>query len=327
MLNALHRLWSEDPPGWELVVVQEAEAEHLLTASTELKQDLEGSAGRLVPTSLSRFSRLVVDVLPAPVDNDRTVVMSPWPVPLDLVQDGNGDWGARGIFSHVLVSEGSSLEVLRRSISAPEPAPIGTYLLVCPMAMDRSTPRHLQDIVRVATELENSLPVELWLQPPLGRALQAFEQPEVGVLHIDTHGTATTIMMGPTRDNPRQIGPDMLPARISTPLVIAVGCDLTGSVDGIGAELVRRGATATFGSFIRFFSLGVTGSEEAEADWYRCLLQRLIHGHDLGHAVLAARRGVASGTLRYCWLTLGSSLLRFDAGTPNSGREGAAGPV
>jgi hypothetical protein len=148
----------------------------------------------------------------------------------------------------------------------------------------------------------------------------------VGVLHIDTHGTATTIMMGPTRGNRRQIGPDMLPARISTPLVIAVGCELTGSAHGIGAELVRRGVTATFGSFIRFFSLGVTGSEEAEADWYRRLLQALIRGDDLGHAVLAARRGVPGSVLRYCWLTLGSSLLRFDVGIPpNSGREGAAG--
>jgi hypothetical protein len=107
-----------------------------------------------------------------------------------------------------------------------------------------------------------------------------------------------------------------------------VGCEPTGSAHGIGAELVRRGVTATFGSFIRFFSLGVTGSEEAEADWYRRLLQALIHGDDLGHAVLTARRGVASGTLRYCWLTLGSSLLRFDVGIPpNSGCEGVAGPT
>ncbi len=316
-LRALHRLWPEGAPGWELVVVPEAEAEHLLAISRELKQDLECSAGRLIPESLDRFSRVVSDVLPGPVDEDRNVVASPWPVPLDLVQDGDGDWGARGIFSHVLLPEGASLEVLRRSISNPEPAPIGTYLLVCPMAMDRNVPRHLQDIVRVATELENSLPVELWLQPSLDRALQAFEQPQVGVLHIDTHGSATTIMMGPTRDGARQIGPDMLPAHISTPLVIAVGCELTGSADGIGAELVRRGVTATFGSYIRFHSLGVTGSEEAEADWYRHLLHPLIRGDDLGQAVLAARRGVGDGILRYCWLTLGSSLLRFDAGTPS----------
>jgi len=311
-------LWQEDVPGWELVAVPKAEAEHVLTASRELKQDLERSPERrLVPESLGRFSKLASDVLPAPEDDDRTVVISPWPVPLDLVQDGNGDWGARGIFSHVLLPEGSSLEVLRRTISAPVPAPIGTYLLVCPMAMDRPLPRHLQDIVRVATELENFLPVELWLQPSLGRALQAFEQPQVGMLHIDTHGSATTMMMGPTRDGAPRIGPDMLPAHISTPLVIAVGCELTGSAHGIGAELVRRGVTATFGSFIRFHSLGVTGSEEAEADWYRRLLQGLIHGDDLGHAVLAARRGVADGILRYCWLTLGSSLLRFDAYIPH----------
>jgi len=33
-LPALHRLWSEDAPGWELVVTGKAEAEHLLTASS-----------------------------------------------------------------------------------------------------------------------------------------------------------------------------------------------------------------------------------------------------------------------------------------------------
>jgi len=100
------------------VVVDKVGADHLLTASRELKQDLEGSAGRLVPKSLGRFSKLANEVLPAPTDDDRTVVMSPWPVPLDLVQDGNGDWGMRGIFSHVLMPERMSLEVLRRSISA-----------------------------------------------------------------------------------------------------------------------------------------------------------------------------------------------------------------
>jgi hypothetical protein len=319
-LHALRRLWSEDVSGWELLVVPEPEAERLLMSSRRLKRDLDFPEGSLVPKSLDRFNQLVNDVLPAPAADDRTVVMSRWPVPLDLVKDDNGDWGERGIFSHVLLPEDSSLEVLHRSISDPGPAPIGTYLLVCPMAMDRFVPRHKQDIVRVATELEKYLPIELWLQPSLDRALQAFEQPHVGVLHIDTHGSATTVMMGPTRDGGRQIAPDRLPALISKPLVIVVGCELTGSADGIGAELVRRGVTATFGSFIRFRSLAITGSEETEADWYRCLLKQLINGDDLGHAVLAARRGVAAGIQRYCWLTLGSSFLRFDTGIAPHGR-------
>ena len=56
------------------------------------------------------------------------------------------------------------------------------------MAMDRSVPRHEQDIVKVATELESQLAVEIWLQPSFDRAAAAFAEPGVGILHIDTHG-------------------------------------------------------------------------------------------------------------------------------------------
>jgi hypothetical protein len=325
-LSALRRLWSEDAPAWELVVLPQKDAGNLLAASRELQQVLGYGDDRAAEEYLRRFSRLVNDVVPAPADDDRAVVVSHWPVPLDLAVDSKGDWGGRSIFSHVLLPEPAGLAELRRSISEPEPSPLGAYLLVCPMAVDRLVPRHLQDIVQVATELEDKLPVELWLQPSLDRALQSFEQRHASVLHIDTHGSPLTIMMGPTRDGGEQVDQSLLPARIAAPLVIVVGCDLTGDAHGIGAELVRRGAAAAFGSFITFRSLGITGAEETEAEWYRVLLRALIDGHDLGHAVLAARRAAGSGTLRYCWLTLGSSLLRFRAAAPlaSGGTEAAA---
>ena len=64
MLRALHRLWSEDAPGWELVVVHKTEAEHLLTASRELKQDLEGSAGRWFRNRLAALAGLSLTLFP-----------------------------------------------------------------------------------------------------------------------------------------------------------------------------------------------------------------------------------------------------------------------
>jgi hypothetical protein len=309
--------WPESVGGWELTVLPPRQAGWLLKASRKLKHDLDEIGGRHAPPSLGDFNRVVTDLLPAPHDDDRTLVVSQWPVPLDLAQDNDGDWGERGIYSHLLVRETLGLDVVSRSVGDSTTVPLGTYLLVCPMAMDRFVPRYLQDIVRVATELEGQIPVEMWLQPTLGRALQAFGQPHVGVLHIDTHGTATTMMLGPTRDDSRGIGASDLPDHLAIPLVIVVGCELAGSADGIGATLIRRGVRAVFGTFVTFHSLGVAGSEEGEADWYRQLYQGLIRGDDLGRAVLNARRAVGQGVLRYCWLTLGSSLLRFSpAGLP-----------
>ena len=103
--------------GWELHVVKAASSSHLLTASRRLKRDLDASGGTLVPDSLSEFTRITTEMLPSPMNWDRAMVVSPAPVPLDLVVDRQGAWGERAIFSHVLVSDERDFDVVARCAS------------------------------------------------------------------------------------------------------------------------------------------------------------------------------------------------------------------
>ena len=112
------------------------------------------------------------------------------------------------------------------------------------------------------------------------------------MLQVDTHGGAESIMLGSTRAGEMLAGAAALPALVTAPFALVVGCELNGHSGGIGAHLLRRGGESTLGPFVKFVSLGVTGTEIGEAEWYRCPFRRLLDGDDLGHAVRSARRSV-----------------------------------
>ena len=258
------------------------------------------------------FSLLAIARLPPIKQKDRFLIISSSLVPLDLVFDKDGDWGNRAIFSHINTEAAPSIEILIRALF-PQSFSLQGYLLACPMAMDRQVPRNLQDIITVATSLESFMPVEIWLQTKFSRALEAFSRTDLSWLHIDTHGTQSKIMLGPTRQGGRMATSEELPNRIFTPLLILVGCSLLSGPQSIGSTLFQKGATTVFGPCTSFLSLGVANSEEGEAAWYEVFFDSLIAGMDTGNALLAARNSVSgNGILKFAYLICGSSFLKFD---------------
>jgi hypothetical protein len=154
------------------------------------------------------------------------------------------------------------------SVLRPHRSPLETYLLVCPMAMDRILARHQQDIIIVATRLESRCPVEISLQPSFERAVASFGRKDVSWLHVDTHGTAHSIMLGPSRDLRQMAQATDLPVDIPVPLVILVGCELTYAATSIGSAVLERGPTSVWGPCVTFASLALAGSDTAQLLWY-----------------------------------------------------------
>jgi hypothetical protein len=292
------------------------QAIELLGASTALIAKLGSAAadvrlGARFP-ELAAFSRVARKCVDRPRRRGRYLLVSQHTVPLDLVSYGNEAWGARGIYSHLCSSVPPTHNRLRRALT-PAVFPLQSYLLVCPMAMDRAVPRHHQDIVTVALSLESQLPVELWLQPSYERALDAFSRKDLSWLHVDTHGQGSSMMLGPSRSHGRFAGSADLPSKIDIPITIVVGCSLTSGPDSIGTMLFARGARAVLGPCAIFQSLGVANSEDGEAGWYRVLFESMIAGRDLGTSLQLARRSVPGpGILKYAYLIAGSSQVRFE---------------
>jgi hypothetical protein len=304
---------------WQFTAISGSQARDLLRMGGELTACLSREAivideGGYVPER-EQFSEAARAVIPAPKSEDRYVVVAPSLLPLDLVFDSDGEWGDRGIFSHIL-ADAPEEPLVERSLT-PIRAPLRAYLLLCPMAMDRNTSRHDQDIVVVASELESHLPVEIWLQPELARTKEAFSRNDVSWLHIDTHGDSSgqRWMLESTR-----VGgfvSDDTPITVSPPFILLVGCALVGGPKSVGAVLYERGARSVFGPSAVFRSLGLAGSEVLEAKWYRTFFQALLSGKDIGHSVLEARLSVAPGRiLKYGWIIVGSSLLSFEGRLP-----------
>lgn len=295
---------------WTHLSVSGDDARRLLDTGRSLLASIERD-----PFAVDRsvFSEAVLNCVPAVRDDDRFLVISPVICPLDLVRDDAGDWGDRAIFSHLHLAEAPQPHLIVKALW-PLRVSLGTYLLLCPMAMDRSLPRHLQDIIIVATRLESRCAIEISLQPSYERACAAFARDDIAWLHVDTHGTSTTIMLDPSRDSGQMARPADLPEHISAPLVVLVGCQLTSGADSIGSAVLQRGATSIWGPCVTFASLGLAGSDEAQILWYETFFRSLLDGDDVGRSLLQARRCLTSGSaLKFTWLILGSSLLSFGA--------------
>ena len=201
---------------WTHLPVSGNAARRLLDTGRSLLKSIER-----YPSTVDRvpFSRAVLKSVPIPGCDDRFLVISPKTCPLDLVHDDAGDWGDRAIFSHLHVAETPLAHMIEKAL-LPRDVSLGTYLLLCPMTMDRARPRHLQDIIIVATKLESMLPVEISLQPPYERVLDSFVRNDVSWIHVDTHGTSRSVMLGPSRGSRKMATATDLPEHIPVPLVI-----------------------------------------------------------------------------------------------------------
>jgi len=293
---------------WTHLPISGPSALEFLHAGTSLLRAIE-----LDPRSADRsiFSAAALRLIPVPSPNDRFLVVSPTACPLDLVHDEIGNWGERAIVSH-LHSNTTPTTTMLSKVLRPHRSPLETYLLVCPMAMDRTLARHQQDIIIVATGLESRCPVEISLQPPFERAIACFGRKDVSWLHVDTHGNAHSIMLGPSRDCGKMGQATDLPPDIPVPLVILVGCDLTYGATSIGSTVLERGATSVWGPCVTFASLALAGSDTAQTFWYEKFFQSLLDGRDVGESLLTARQTIQDASiLKFAWLLLGSSLLSF----------------
>jgi len=302
---------------WKHISITGTTADKLLSSGEQVRQALGESSrqirfGQDISERL-KFSECAIESLLGQVEG-RCLIVSPSLVPFDLVSDDSGFWGERYIFSHVLTGDKIPTPKVLKRVLFPVKQTIDTYLLLCPMAMDRPLARHLQDIVTVALSFEQQMPVELWLQPSLDRAMQGLKRTDVSWLHIDTHGdkNGQLIMLGPSRGNRDLVDGDAFPESVRVPLVMVVGCGLTAKYNSIGSVLFERGAQSVFGPCTVFQSLGIANSEDEQAKWYRTFFSALLDGEDIGVSLLNARRAIKGGILKHAWLIIGSSLLSFE---------------
>ncbi len=306
-----------DDSQWRYLTVSGSRAHTLLQIGDEIRHALAYSSTAVREgkdlVARAALSQALHDVLQEEPPADRYLVVSPSVVPIDMAALPNGMClGDVAVISHVFAPKPLRKDVLQKLI-LPIQMRLGSYLLLCPMAMDRDLPRNLQDIMQVAAALESEMPVEIWLQPRFRRAREAFARKDAAWLHLDTHADdeGRSLMLGPTREDAEMISADALPRRVLVPLVVAVGCALTAGPGSIGHALLERGALSVFGPCAVFESLGIANSEEGQAVWYRTFFRALLDGLDVGCAVREARRKTPGGLLKYAWLLLGSSRLVF----------------
>jgi hypothetical protein len=306
--DAVEHMVASFGAGWTPMTVSGNEARGLLGEARALLAAIERD-----PSTADRgpFSKAAVKAIPDVGKADRFFVISPTVCPLELVRDHGRNWGDRAIFSHFHTTAAPSARIVRNALR-PRRVPLGTYLLLCPMEMDRALARNLQDIIVVATRLESKCPVDIALQPSYEQALATFARNDVSWLHVDTHGTAESIMLGPSRDSGLMAKPTDLPGRIPVPLVVLVGCQLTSGAASIGSGILRRGPISIWGPCVTFTSLGLAGSDDSQILWYETFFGSLLSGHDIGKSLLLARQALSDDSpLKFTWLILGSSLLCF----------------
>ena len=311
-------------PDWRLVSLSGDDAVQLIEAAGALRYAMYGRSTADGVEEYERFVALALRLLDPPRSGSRCVVLAPEAVPLDVVNDGLGHRGEQAIFAHMPLDQPLSEDLLMR-ILTPIARPLQTYLLVCPMAVDfMDLPRHQQDIVRMALALESSLPVELWIQPSLKRALQALTRADVCWLHIDTHGAddGRLLMLGATRDGGESVSIDAFPPTLPIPFLMLVGCSVVSGMHSAAATLFRRGVQAVLGPCVHFVSVGITGTPEKEAEWYAAFYNALCAGEDVGTSLLQARRTTPGTLLKCLWLLVGNPFLRFAAGSDGVSNEG-----
>ena len=124
---------------WTHLAVSGDDARGLLRAGLDLLADIERK-----PSTADRdpFSKAVLKAIPKASMDDRFLVISPTVCPLDLARDHIGNWGDRAMFSHLHTTVRPSTRLVEKALSVHR-APLRTYLLLCPMAMDRALARNL----------------------------------------------------------------------------------------------------------------------------------------------------------------------------------------
>lgn len=296
---------------WNIITLFNKEAKKLLILGKKLLKAIEQNSNHILDFR-QEFSEKVISYFKDFKNVERLQVISSEICPIDLVYDEFGNWGDRFIISHLPVNSCVNSKLIL-GLFNPIKKKLLSYVLHCPMAMDRNLPRHEQDIIIAATELESSCAVEIILQPSYKNALKNFNRDDISILHIDTHGTEEKIMLGASREGRKMAKISDFSIKTKIPLIILIGCELTGGTKSIGAGLLNIGIKSIIGPCIKFTSLALGKTDELQVIWYKTLLLNIINGLDIGKSQLIARQKLKTDSLfKYTWLLLGSSILYFE---------------
>jgi hypothetical protein len=252
----------------------------------------------------------------AGVDLDRlrtyreVLVISPRPVPIDLLGVAGEPLGRRVIFEHYIVTE---VEELRAGLSKY----IGEHrellrrvglLAIAPMP--RGIPRQNQDIVKAALKLSAIVPVDIVIEPSDRESVRYFSRDDVSILHLDTHGSENAVELSTNEQHLYRAND--LPSRTGPRLILLVGCSTGAGAESLAPSLVKQGADAVIGMPFVFRSGDPSGGDITNPLFYDTLWNGIVEGRPVGEALLRAKQTMPINDWSVMWLLFGNADLRFD---------------
>lgn len=269
--------------GHEVAALDRAVLDSAAALLADIDNGAIDEAGPDQPTHLADFSKAVLAAVPRLSEYKRIQVVSPVMLPIELVRDANGEFaGDRVAIGHEFADAG-------RPLPRREQRPFATYVIEAVMGMPDGAARADQDIVQVALALERTHRVELHFDGGRKSLEQVLGRDDVGVLHIDTHGSEGGDAIQVSRAGV-MLPASALPRRVRVPVVLLFGCEGVANARAFGAVLRQRGAEAVVSAFAKFESFGLTGDAAREKRIYEAFFRSVDQGEDIGTALLRLRQ-------------------------------------
>jgi hypothetical protein len=250
---------------------------------------------------------------PARLEGYREVlVVSPRPVPMDLLTVSGELLGRRVIFEHCIVANSDELRAELPKYLVGDHASLQRVALLAIVPMPEGIPRAKQDIVKAALKLSSTVPIDLVIEPSGRESVQYFSRDDVSILHLDTHGSPNAVELG--TNEAHFYGANELPSRIRPPLILLVGCSTGSGAVSLAPYLVRQGAKAVIGMAFVFRSGDPSGGDITNPLFYDTLWSAIAQGQTVGEALLHAKQAMPNNDWSAMWLLFGNANLRFEVG-------------
>jgi hypothetical protein len=239
------------------------------------------------------------------------LVVSPRPVPMDLLTVAGEPLGRRVIFEHCIAANTDELRAELPKYLVGDHASLQRVALLAIVPMPEGIPRANQDIVKAALKLSATVPVDLVIEPSGRESVEYFSRDDVSILHLDTHGSPDAVELGTNEEH--FYGARDLPSRIRPPLILLVGCSTGAGAASLAPYLVKRGAKAVIGMAFVFRSGDPSGGDITNPLFYDTLWSAIAQGQPIGEALLRAKQAMPNNDWSAMWLLFGNANLRFDA--------------
>ena len=237
------------------------------------------------------------------------LVISPQPVPIDVLPVSDEPLGRRVIFEHLIAANADDLRSELPNYLRDDRESLKRAAVLAIVPMPSGIPRQDQDIIKAASKLNAMVPVDIVLQPSARQSIEYFSRTDIGILHLDTHGSPMAVQLGTNEERFFRVSD--FPSRIRPPLVLLVGCSTGAGAESLAPGLVRLGAKAVIGMAFVFRSGDPSGGDIKNPLFYDTLWSGIVAGKPIGEALLRAKQAMPNNEWSAMWLLFGNANLSF----------------